>query len=64
MRLAIEEPAACYRTSYGLQRRLRGRGVAHHPSRPPLILPARILADRLFCGCGELEDPIGAAADL
>lgn len=31
---------------------------------PALLVPARVLADRLFCGYGELEDPIGAAGGL
>jgi tetratricopeptide (TPR) repeat protein len=63
-RLAAEEPSACYQASYELRRRLRLREVACHPGRPALLVPARVLADRLFCGCGELEDPIGAAAEL
>ena len=62
-RLAAEKPAACYPASYELQLRLR-RSPAACPGRPALLVPARVLADRLFCGCGELEDPIGAAADL
>jgi hypothetical protein len=62
-RLAVEQPAACYPASYELRRRLRRPEIAHS-GRPALLVPARVLADRLFCGCGELEDPIGAAGDL
>ena len=62
-RQAVEQPAACYPSSYELRRRLRRPEVAHS-GRPALLVPARVLADRLFCGCGELEDPIGAAGDL
>lgn len=61
--LAVEEPAACYPASYELKRCLRRPEIAHS-GRPALLVPARVLADRLFCGCGELEDPIGAAGDL
>ncbi len=61
--MATEEPAACYPASYELRRRLSLR-AAVDPGRPALLVPARVLADRLFCGCGELEDPIGAAAEL
>jgi hypothetical protein len=63
-RLAAEEPWACYQASYELRRRLGRREVAYNAGRPALVVPARVLADRLFCGCGELEDPIGAAAEL
>jgi len=62
-RLAVEQPAPCYPASYELRRRLR-RPETAHSGRPALLVPARVLADRLFCGCGELEDPIGAAGDL
>lgn len=62
-RLAVDQPAACYPASYELRRRLRRPEVARS-GRPALLVPARVLADRLFCGCGELEDPIGAAGDL
>jgi hypothetical protein len=62
-RLAAEQPAACYPASYELRRRLRRPEIAHS-GRPALLVPARVLADRLFCGYGELEDPIGAAGDL
>jgi tetratricopeptide (TPR) repeat protein len=62
-RLAVEQPAACYPASYELRRRLRRPEIAHS-GRPALLVPARVLADRMFCGCGELEDPIGAAGDL
>ena len=62
-RLAAEEPEKCYPASCELRRRLR-RPPAACPGRPELLVPARVLADRLFRGCGELEDPIGAAADL
>jgi tetratricopeptide (TPR) repeat protein len=62
-RLAVEQPAACYPASYELRRRLRRPEIAHS-GRPALLVPARVLADRLFCGCGEQEDPIGAAGDL
>jgi|GEM_PF-3910445 len=62
-RLAVEEPGACYPASYALRRRLRRREIAN-AGRPALLVPARVLADRLFCGYGELEDPIGAAGDL
>jgi tetratricopeptide (TPR) repeat protein len=62
-RLAVEQPAACYPASYELRRRLRRPEIAHS-GRPALLVPARVLADRLFCGCGDLEDPIGAAGDL
>jgi hypothetical protein len=55
--------AHCYPASYDLRRRLRRPEIAHS-GRPGLLVPARVLADRLFCGCGELEDPIGAAGDL
>jgi tetratricopeptide (TPR) repeat protein len=63
VRLAIEEPSACHLASNELRRRLRLREAARHAGRPALLVPARVLADRLFCGCGELEDPIGAAAE-
>jgi tetratricopeptide (TPR) repeat protein len=62
-RLAAMEPGACYPASYELRRRLR-RPAAACPGRPALLVPARALADRLLRGCGELEDPIGAAAEL
>jgi hypothetical protein len=62
-RLAVEEPGACYPASYALRRRLRRPEIAHS-GRPALLVPTRVLADRLFCGYGELEDPIGAAGDL
>ena len=61
-RLAVEEPGARYPASYELRRRLRRPELAFS-GRLALIAPARSLADRLFCGCGELEDPIGAAGD-
>jgi len=62
-RVAAEQPAAYYPASYELRRRLRRPEIAHS-GRPALLVPARVLADRLFCGYGELEDPIGAAGDL
>ena len=62
-RLAVEEPGACYPASYALRRRLRRPEIASS-GRPALLVPTRVLADRLFCGYGELEDPIGAAGDL
>jgi hypothetical protein len=62
-RLAVEEPGARYPASYELRRRLRRQEIAHS-GQPALLGPARVLADRLFCGYAELEDPIGAASDL
>jgi tetratricopeptide (TPR) repeat protein len=62
-RLAVEEEGARYQASYELRRRL-GRPEIAKSGRLPLLVPARVHADRLFCGCGELEDPIGAAGDL
>jgi RNA polymerase sigma factor (sigma-70 family) len=51
-RLAVEEPGACYPASYALRRRLRRPEIASL-GRPALLVPARVLADRLFCGYGE-----------
>jgi hypothetical protein len=64
VRLATEEPSACYQASYELRRRLRLRDVAGDAGRRALLVPARVLADRLFFGYGELEDPIGAPKEL
>jgi tetratricopeptide (TPR) repeat protein len=59
-RMAAARPPAFYTASLELQRRLRHRAPAC-PGRRPLLLPTRLLADRLLCLRSELEDPVGAA---
>jgi tetratricopeptide (TPR) repeat protein len=59
-RLAAVRPQAFYAASLELQRRLRHRAPTC-PGRRPLLLPTRLLADRLLCLRSELEDPVGAA---
>lgn len=54
-----EDPHRLHREMRHLLRH-RVRSARH---RPPLLLPARLLADRLLRRRGEHEDPIGAAPD-
>ncbi|HEV3075395.1 MAG TPA: hypothetical protein VHB47_13320 [Thermoanaerobaculia bacterium] len=56
---ASERYAAVHRLRLRLRQEPRGDG-----KRPPLLIPARVLIDRLLRWRGEHEDPIGAAAGL
>jgi hypothetical protein len=61
-RLAARSPEALRDATLALRRRLRQQPLAV-PGRLPALTPTRVLADRLLRQRGELEDPIGSAAD-
>jgi hypothetical protein len=63
VRLAADRSQAFYQASLALGQRLRHHAPTYL-GRRPLLRPTRLLADRLLRRRGELEDPIGAAADL
>jgi tetratricopeptide (TPR) repeat protein len=56
---ASERYAAIHRLRLRLRQEPRGDAI-----RPPLLIPARVLIDRLLRWRGEHEDPIGAATGL
>ena len=62
-RIAADNPEAVYPPSWELRRRLR-QEVPADPARPPLLIPARRLTDRVLRRRGEIEDPIGAGGTL
>ncbi|HEY6321897.1 MAG TPA: hypothetical protein VJA16_10095, partial [Thermoanaerobaculia bacterium] len=62
-RLAADKPEAVYAPCWELRDRLR-LALFVDPARPPLLLPARRLTDRVLRGRGELADPIGAGGEI
>jgi tetratricopeptide (TPR) repeat protein len=62
-RLARKSRDAALEATLALRRRLRQQPLAV-PGRLPALTPTRVLADRLLRQRGELEDPIGSAADV
>jgi hypothetical protein len=62
-RLAAHQPGAVVAPCWELRRRLRQEAFPE-PGRPPLLLPARRLSDRVLRRRGELEDPIGAGGGI
>jgi hypothetical protein len=61
-RLAAKSRDAALEATLAVRQRLRQQPLAL-PGRLPALTPTRLLADRLLRQRGELEDPIGSAAD-
>jgi hypothetical protein len=62
-RLARERPDMVGEGHRRFRERLRREPLSSH-GRAPLLVPSRVLADRLLRRRGELEDPIGSGREL